>query len=165
MSTFDIFDNIDEQNFTDNGKNYFIEQGARMGIGANLTQTATKAELRARGLTFGNEKFSAIWRGINDEQQGFNHFSTIGVNETAIDSILPQKDYFNARYRYVGQFKADFGTDGSFNYKTLAIDYDEKLTPNEVLGLLREQLKTFYTGDESSLASVKVTGALHNPTY
>jgi len=165
MGVFDLWDDF---NFEDSSSEYIQEmifKGAEMGLASNLTQTRTKDELRSRGFSFGNEKFSSLWAGIRDEQAGFNHFSTINMDEHPIDSVLPQRTYFKAKYRYVGSFTAvdEFGEFP--NRITLAIDSNKSLTPREALSILEDIATRSYGMTDSEIDSFNLEGALHNPDY
>lgn len=163
MADFSLWDSFP---FTSSSPEFIEEmifRGAEFGIGAEITQTQTKIELRQRGFSFGNERFSALWNGIRDEEQGFKHFATINQDALAFDSVLPQRDYFNTRYRYVGQFQSidRFGTIGSAN--TLAIDSDIRLTPAQALPLLADLALTRYGASMRELDSIEIIGAILNP--
>lgn len=162
---FNAFDDINFGGISDEFKNELLSQGALSGIAQGLSQTRTKKELRERGFTFSNQKFSQLWNGLRDENEGFRHFTTIGVNELAIDEALPQKTYIKGRYRYIAEFTENLDMFGKPRDFTVAFDSNTRLTPRQA----REQLISLaiqsYQADATEVDSIRLKGAIFNPNF
>lgn len=162
---FEEWDNFDFDGASDEFYNQMIVNGAHYGIGSNLSQTRTKQELRDRGFAFSNQKFSDIWNGIQSDKAGFNHFTSIGVNQYANDDVLPYAGWMNTRYGYVAEYSSVTELGDIIPGHTMAFYTDERLTPKEALARFNDIGYTYYglTGEE--IDTIELSGALFNGDY
>lgn len=163
--SFEYWDDFNFDEASQDMIDHMIYQGATMGQAMGISQAATKVELRDRGFSFGNAKFSSLWRSINDDRIGFQHFTNINQDSLAIDALLPQADYFDSRYRYVARFDARFDPSHPPLWVTGAFDASQRLTPKEAMEQFASIFINFYGASGEEIDSIQLQGVLFNENF
>lgn len=161
---FDYWDNFDFDNSSQNEIDQMIYQGASMGQSMGLSQTRTKDELRGRGFSFSNAKFSSLWNSINDDRLGFKHFTEINKDSFAIDDLLPQTNQMETRYRYIARFDSSKPDHPTPLWVTGGLDSNKQLTPTQAYEQIRDMFMKFYGASLPEMDTIQIQGVLFNPS-